>query len=80
MGKDVWYEFHGFTFSWDEDKAARNLRDHDGISFETAAQAVVNDVQVVEELDEEGEQRFGIISFALGTPNDTPLCRRCRCR
>jgi uncharacterized DUF497 family protein len=73
MGKDVWYEFHGFTFSWDEDKAASNIRDHDGISFETAAQAVVNDVQVVEELDEEGEQRFGIISFALSEHLTTPL-------
>jgi|GEM_PF-6968725 len=20
MGEDVWYEFHGFTFSWDSDK------------------------------------------------------------
>ncbi len=73
MGKDVLYEFHGFKFSWDSDKAQKNIREHDGISFEIAAQAVVNDVQVVEELDEEGEQRFGIISFALSEHLATPL-------
>ncbi|MBM4388384.1 MAG: BrnT family toxin [Deltaproteobacteria bacterium] len=73
MGKDVLYEFHGFKFSWDSDKAEKNIREHDGISFEIAAQAVVNDVQVVEELDEEGERRFGIISFALAEHFTTPL-------
>jgi uncharacterized protein len=73
MGEDVWYEFHGFTFSWDSDKAQTNIREHDGISFEIAAQAVANDVQVTEELDEEGEQRFGIISFALSEHGAAPL-------
>jgi uncharacterized DUF497 family protein len=73
MGKDVLFDFHGFRFSWDSDKARKNIREHDGISFEIAAQAVVNDVQVVEELDEEGEQRFGIISFALSEHLTTPL-------
>ena len=72
MGRDVWYEFHGFRFSWDSDKADRNLRDH-GISFEVASQAVANDVQVTEELYEEGEQRFGIISFALAEHLATPI-------
>ena len=81
MGKDVLYEFHGFKFSWDSEKAQKNIRDHEGISFEIAAQAVVNDVQVVEELDEEGEQRFGIISFALSEHLATPpFCRSCRFR
>lgn len=73
MGKDVWYEFHGFRFSWDWNKAQKNIRAHDGISFEVAAQAVVNDVQVVEELCEEGERRFGIISFALSEHLATPI-------
>ncbi len=73
MGKDVLYDFHGFKFSWDSDKAQKNIQEHDGISFEIAAQAVVNDVQVVEELDEEGEQRFGIISFALSEHVVIPL-------
>ncbi len=80
MGEDVWYEFHGFTFSWDSDKAQTNIREHDGISFEIAAQAVTNDVQVTEELDEEGEQRFGIISFALSEHGAAALGSRCRCR
>ena len=73
MGTDVLYEFHGFKFLWDSDKAQKNIREHDGISFEIAAQAVVNDVQVIEELDEEGEQRFGIISFALSEHLSVPL-------
>lgn len=72
MGKDVWHEFHGFKFSWDSDKAAKNMRDH-GICFEVASQAVANDVGVTEELDEEGEQRFGIISFALSEHLATPI-------
>jgi uncharacterized DUF497 family protein len=72
VGKEVLYEFHGFRFSWDSDKAERNILNH-GISFEVAAQAVANDVQLVEELDEEGEQRFGIISFTLAEHLVSPI-------
>jgi uncharacterized DUF497 family protein len=73
MGKDVCYEFHGFKFSWDEEKAESNIHDHDGISFEMAAQAVANDVQVFDELHEEGEQRFEVISFPLSEYLATPI-------
>jgi len=64
MSEIVSYDFHGFKFTWTSDKAATNIEKH-GVSFEVACQAVVNDVQVVEEQLEEGERRFAIISFPL---------------
>ena len=46
-------------FVWDDEKAARNIRDHDGVTFEQAA-AAFSDKFAVEWLDERedyGEER-----------------------
>jgi uncharacterized DUF497 family protein len=64
MGKEVLYCYHGYDFTWDKQKAENNLRKH-GISFEEACQAVLNLIQVVEDVSEEGEQRWAIISYPL---------------
>jgi uncharacterized DUF497 family protein len=35
---DIEYELHGIRFRWNEDKARQNIKSHDGVSFEQAAQ------------------------------------------
>jgi len=64
MDETVSYEFHGFKFTWRTEKAQTNIEKH-GVSFEVACQAVINDVQLTEEQEEQGEQRLAIISFPL---------------
>jgi uncharacterized protein len=72
MGKEVLYSYHGYDFTWDKDKAKNNLRKH-GISFEEACQAVLNLIQVVEDVSEEGEQRWAIISYPLSDRFSGPI-------
>ena len=40
-------------FEWDDEKAATNIRDHEGVAFEQAATAF-NDTFAVEWIDERG--------------------------
>ena len=35
---DIEYELHGIRFRWNEEKAKLNVKNHDGVSFEQAAQ------------------------------------------
>ncbi len=70
---EVRYEFHGFTFTWDSTKARTNLKKH-GVSFEEACTAVMNDVQVMEDASEEGEQRWAVIAYPLAERFASPLC------
>ena len=35
---DIEYELRGIRFRWNEDKARLNVKKHDGVSFERAAQ------------------------------------------
>lgn len=63
MRRTVEYWCGGYKFTWDEEKAGENLRKH-GVSFETACWAVLNDINVAEEQEEEdGDRRTAIISF-----------------
>ena len=69
---EVRYEFHGFTFTWDSTKARANLKKH-GVSFEEACSAVLNDVQVMEDASEDGEQRWAVIAYSLAERFASPL-------
>jgi uncharacterized protein len=60
---NIRYEYHGFTFAWDSTKAGINFKKH-GVSFEEACAAILNEIQVMESADEEGEQRWAIIAYA----------------
>lgn len=45
--------------TWDENKAASNLKKHRGVSFDEAATCLLDPMAlVVEDPDAEGEQRF----------------------
>lgn len=73
MDETVGYDHHGFKFRWSSEKARNNIEKR-GVSFEVACQAVLNDVQLTEEQeDEEGEPRLAIISFPLSEASSAPL-------
>jgi uncharacterized protein len=72
VGEEARYENHGFAFTWNAAKAETNLRKH-GVSFEEACTAVLNDVQVMEDASEEGEQRWAVIAYALAERFALPL-------
>lgn len=55
-------------FEWDEEKAATNSRDHDGVTFEQAAVAF-NDkfaVEWINEREEYGEERSVLLGMTGG--------------
>lgn len=72
MGEEVRYEYHGFSFTWDSTKAQTNLKKHD-VSFEEACTVVLNDVQIMEDASEEGEQRWAVIAYSLAPRFASPL-------
>lgn len=72
MGKEVWYTYHGYDFTWDSEKGHINPEKH-GVSFEEACQAVLNEVQVMEDSGEEGEQRWSVIAFSRSSRRYHPL-------
>jgi uncharacterized DUF497 family protein len=56
------------TFEWDDDKAARNVRGHDGVTF-TQAAAAFHDKFAVEWLDDRqayGEERSVLLGMTGG--------------
>ena len=60
---DVSYELDGITFTWDAAKAEENVDKH-GVSFQTAAEAVLDPfVQVVEIQHERGEERTIVVGL-----------------
>jgi uncharacterized DUF497 family protein len=55
-------------FEWDDEKAASNIRDHDGVTFEQAA-AAFGDTFAVEWIDERedyGEERSVLLGMTGG--------------
>jgi hypothetical protein len=64
MGSVILYSYHGYHFTWDVEKAEKNVKKH-GIAFEEACQAVINPIQLVEEASHEEEERWGIVSYTL---------------
>ena len=50
--------------TWDFDKAAANIRNHDGVTFEEARHALLDPFALTREDDEaQGEQRFVTLSM-----------------
>lgn len=72
MGKEVLYSFHGYDFIWNKGKAESNLKKH-GVSFEEGCQAVLNPIQMMEDVSREGEERWAIISYPLSDRFAGPL-------
>ncbi len=55
-------------FEWDEEKAARNIRDHDGVAFEQAAAAFSDKfaVEWIDEREDYGEERRVLLGMTGG--------------
>ena len=58
---DVQFEFCGLAFRWDEEKARRNIRKHDGISFERSAEAFFDPFFRIVDASPGGEARDAVI-------------------
>ena len=55
-------------FEWDEEKAASNIRDHDGVAFEQAAAAFSDMFAVawIDEREDYGEERSVLLGMTGG--------------
>jgi len=66
---DIEYELHGIRFRWNEDKAKLNIKKHDGVSFEQAAQVFFDPFIQYRDASRNNEKREG----ALGCDFDFRL-------
>jgi len=66
---DIEYELHGIRFRWNEDKAKLNIKKHDGVSFEQAAQVFFDPFVQYRDASRNNEKREG----ALGCDFDFQL-------
>jgi uncharacterized DUF497 family protein len=55
-------------FEWDDEKAARNIRDHEGVTFEQAALAFRDPfaVEWIDEREDYGEERCILLGMISG--------------
>jgi uncharacterized protein len=58
---DIEYELHGIRFRWNEDKARLNVKKHDGVSFEQAAQVFFDPFVQYRDVSRNNEKREGAL-------------------
>jgi uncharacterized protein len=63
MAMNVTFVLNGITFSWDDKKAKINPINHDGITFQQAAEAFFDPFLVVVDADRQGEARDAVIGL-----------------
>ncbi len=63
MSRRVQIEVEGFTFTWDDEKAASNLKKH-GVSFTEALEVVFDAYYKAEDASAEDEERYGIVGYS----------------
>jgi uncharacterized protein len=63
MGMNVTFVLNGIIFSWDDEKARINPINHDGITFQQAAEAFFDPFLVVVDADRQGEARDAVIGL-----------------
>jgi len=62
---NVYFVLHGISFSWDDDKAQINPINHDGITFQQAAEAFFDPFLMLVAASRNDEARDAVIG--LGT-------------
>jgi uncharacterized DUF497 family protein len=60
---DICYELNGTTFRWNAAKARANIRNHDGIRFEQAAQVFFDPFFRLVDASRNGETREAAIGY-----------------
>lgn len=62
---DTHFEFQGLSFVWNEQKAKTNVTNHDGISFEQAAEAFFDPFMRLVDASRQDEARDALIGFDM---------------
>ncbi|WP_293370952.1 BrnT family toxin [Nevskia sp.] len=62
---DVRHELNGIRFIWNDEKARLNVVNHDGITFQQAAEVFFDPFMVVEDASRNDEARDAAIGFDL---------------
>jgi uncharacterized protein len=60
---NVYFVLNGITFSWDEEKARINLINHDGITFQQAAEAFFDPFFILVDASRNDETRDAVIGL-----------------
>ncbi|WP_404783338.1 BrnT family toxin [Altericista sp. CCNU0014] len=60
---NVYFVLNGITFSWDEEKARINAIDHDGITFQQAAEAFFDPFLILVDASRNDEARDAVIGL-----------------
>lgn len=60
---DVYFILSGITFVWNDEKARNNLINHDGVTFQQAAEAFFDPLLVVVDASRNDEARDAIIGL-----------------
>ena len=60
---DVYFVLNGVTFVWNEEKARVNPSNHDGVTFQQAAEAFFDPFLVVVDASRNDEERDAIIGL-----------------
>jgi uncharacterized DUF497 family protein len=63
---DIEYELRGIRFRWDEAKARLNIKNHDGVSFEQAAQVFFDPFVQYQDASRNNEKREGALGCDFG--------------
>ncbi len=58
---DIEYELRGIRFRWNEEKARLNIKNHDGVSFEQAAQVFFDPFVQYADASRNSEKREGAL-------------------
>jgi uncharacterized protein len=69
---NVYFVLNNITFIWDDEKARINPINHDGITFQQAAEAFFDPFLVVVDASRNEEARDAVITSSR-------LCQRARC-
>lgn len=62
---DVLFSLQNLTFEWDSNKAESNIKKHNGVTFEQAAEAFFDPFFQSGDASVEGERRDFIIGYTL---------------
>lgn len=60
---DVYFVLNGVAFIWNDDKARINPRNHDGVTFQQAAEAFFDPLLVVVDASRNDEERDAVIGL-----------------
>lgn len=63
---NVHFALNGITFSWDDEKARINPLNHDGITFERAAEAFFDPFLILVDASRNDEARDAVIGLDTG--------------